>query len=142
MTNAEIRNVQAALNALPSSLPRLSVDGVAGQKTFARVAEWQAANNYLPTGYLTSDVAQAILNSASGGLYGRLATTPAPSSKKVVNLVTSTAQGAINAGSNASSGDNSNLFSTNDQQPQQPQSGFSMTTVLIIAVFAFVAFKD
>jgi len=39
--SADIREIQAALNALPSNLPRLVVDGLVGTKTRARVSEYQ-----------------------------------------------------------------------------------------------------
>jgi hypothetical protein len=74
-----IRSVQAALNNLPSSLARLSVDGVWGSKTSARVAEFQRMNGLPATGTLDATTQQRILSGASGGLFNRLGNAPASS---------------------------------------------------------------
>ncbi|MDX6695574.1 MAG: hypothetical protein QOF02_3177 [Blastocatellia bacterium] len=64
-----VRTLQAALNALPSSLPRLTVDGVMGPRTTARIAEYYRLNGMVMTGTVSAAVANRIVAAgvAAGG---------------------------------------------------------------------------
>jgi hypothetical protein len=63
-SGADLRSVQAALNNLPSNLPRLAVDGGWGAKTSARVAEFQRQNGFTSSGVLDPGTSAAILRAS------------------------------------------------------------------------------
>jgi hypothetical protein len=58
--NLDVRALQTALNAQPSNLARLAVDGVYGPLTRARVREFQASRGFAQTGSVDSFVYHAL----------------------------------------------------------------------------------
>lgn len=61
---ATVRQIQTALNLLPTRLPRLAVDGQLGSKTSTRIAEFQSLNGMWSNGQLDNNTANRIMAAA------------------------------------------------------------------------------
>lgn len=78
--NLDVSALQSALNALPSSLPRLVVDGKYGPLTTARVREFQASKGLSPTGNVNGDTFGVLFDTTPGGTPPPPSSSPAPTS--------------------------------------------------------------
>ena len=95
LSASDVRTAQAQLNSLSSNLAKLTVDGILGPKTVARIKEFQAAYALPVTGQLDTITLQVLSRETASVTRPRIVTTsPVPGAVTGAGQVISTSPGA------------------------------------------------